>query len=78
MWRKREANDAKIREFESRAGIVHEEQAVDNNIINNDIQNDFQESLKNDIEPNNNEIEEAPKTNNEERQNENDIVIGEN
>ena len=72
----RELNEAKIREFEQRAGIVHEE-AANNNINNNDIQNDFRESLKNDIEPKNNEINEAPKANNEERHNENDIVIGE-
>ena len=71
----REANDAKIREFEKRAGIVHEE-PVNNNIINNDIQNDFQESLKNDIEPNNKEIEQAPNADEEERHNENEIVIG--
>ena len=72
----REANDAKIREFEKRAGIVHEE-PVNNNIINNDIQNDFQESLKNDIEPNNNEIKQAPNADKEERHNENEIVLGE-
>lgn len=72
----REVNDAKIREFELRAGIVHEEPA-NNNIINNEIQNDFQESLKNDIESENNNIVEAPKSNREERHNENDIILDE-
>ena len=71
----RELNDAKIREFERRAGIIHEE-AVNNNIINNDIQNDFQESLKNDIEPKSNDIKEIPNENIEERHNENEIILG--
>ena len=72
----REANDAKIREFEKRAGIVHEE-PVDNNIINNDIQNELHESLKNDIEAEDNEIEQAPNAGKEERHNENEIILGE-
>ena len=66
----REANDAKIKEFEQRAGIVHEEE------INNDIQNDFHQLLKNDIESNNNDVFEEINENKEERHNENDIVIG--
>ena len=72
----REANDAKIREFEKRAGIVHEE-PVNNNIVNNDIQNDLHESLKNDLESENNEIKQAPNADKEERHNENEIILGE-
>ena len=72
----REANDAKIREFEERAGIAHEEPA-NNNIINNDIQNDFHESLKHDVEQKNNVIVQVPKANKEEINNENEIIIGE-
>ena len=72
----REINEAKIKEFEKRAGIVHEE-PVNNNIVNNDIQNDFHASLKNDLESENNEIEQAPNADKEERHNENEIVLGE-